>query len=132
MLIRPTLTRTFSWTQELIAIQLDAAINSGNSGGPALDEAGSIIGVAFSGYAGSADNIGYIIPYPVIFNFLKQFEMSPDVSRVCDLGIGYDCLIVIATTVYVDVNAFWCDFVCVRTTRAAESCSSCSLLLPMM
>jgi len=90
-LIRPTLTRTFSWTQELIAIQLDAAINSGNSGGPALDEAGSIIGVAFSGYAGSADNSGYVIPYPVIFNFLKQFEMSPDVSRVCDLGIGYAC-----------------------------------------
>mmetsp|Transcript_9357 Transcript_9357/g.24081 ORF Transcript_9357/g.24081 Transcript_9357/m.24081 type:complete len:550 (+) Transcript_9357:106-1755(+) len=76
-------------SQELIAIQLDAAINSGNSGGPALDESGSIIGVAFSGYAGSADNIGYIIPHPVIYNFLKQFEASAEVSRVCDLGIGY-------------------------------------------
>eukprot|EP00035_Acanthoeca_spectabilis_P025033 m.456539 g.456539 ORF g.456539 m.456539 type:complete len:576 (+) comp21073_c0_seq1:190-1917(+) len=76
-------------SQELIAIQLDAAINSGNSGGPALDEAGSIIGVAFSGYAGSADNIGYIIPYPVIFNFLRQYDQAPDVSRVCDLGLGY-------------------------------------------
>ena len=40
-------------------------------------------------YAGSADNIGYIIPYPVIFNFLKQYEIDPKVSRVCDLGIGY-------------------------------------------
>lgn len=76
-------------SQELIAIQLDAAINSGNSGGPALDESGTIIGVAFSGYAGSADNIGYIIPYSVIYNFLKQYESSPEVSRVCDLGLGY-------------------------------------------
>jgi hypothetical protein len=55
---------------------LQAAINSGNSGGPALDESGRIVGVAFSGYAGSADNIGYIIPYPVISNFLGQFEVS--------------------------------------------------------
>lgn len=50
-------------TRELIAIQLDAAINSGNSGGPALDESGRIVGVAFSGYAGSADNIGQVFIY---------------------------------------------------------------------
>lgn len=36
----------------------DAAINSGNSGGPVFCEDGRVAGVAFSGYAGSADNIG--------------------------------------------------------------------------
>eukprot|EP00040_Diaphanoeca_grandis_P039804 m.260208 g.260208 ORF g.260208 m.260208 type:complete len:593 (-) comp39436_c0_seq1:588-2366(-) len=82
-------TKFFLPNQELIAIQLDAAINSGNSGGPALDESGRIVGVAFSGYAGSADNIGYIIPYPVINNFLRQFKSDPTVSRICDYGCGY-------------------------------------------
>lgn len=82
-------TKFFLPNQELIAIQLDAAINSGNSGGPALDENGRIVGVAFSGYAGSADNIGYIIPHPVIHNFLRQYEKDPVVSRVCDCGLGY-------------------------------------------
>jgi hypothetical protein len=76
-------------TRELIAIQLDAAINSGNSGGPALDEGGKIVGVAFCGYAGSADNIGYIIPYPVISNFLELFARTGASTRICDLGFGY-------------------------------------------
>ena len=76
-------------TRELIAIQLDAAINSGNSGGPALDESGRIVGVAFSGYAGSADNIGYIIPYPVISNFLKLFARTGESTKICDLGFAY-------------------------------------------
>jgi len=76
-------------TRELIAIQLDAAINSGNSGGPALDESGRIVGVAFSGYAGSADNIGYIIPYPVISNFLKLFARTGESTTICDLGFAY-------------------------------------------
>jgi len=82
-------TKFFLPNQELIAIQLDAAINSGNSGGPALDESGRIVGVAFSGYAGSADNIGYIIPYPVINNFLRQFKSDPSVTRICDWGMGF-------------------------------------------
>jgi len=76
-------------TRELIAIQLDAAINSGNSGGPALDESGRIVGVAFSGYAGSADNIGYIIPYPVISNFLQLFARTGESTQICDLGFAY-------------------------------------------
>lgn len=44
---------------ELLAVQIDAAINSGNSGGPVFNERGDCVGIAFQSYAGSdAENIG--------------------------------------------------------------------------
>ncbi|EGD79346.1 hypothetical protein PTSG_09760 [Salpingoeca rosetta] len=74
----------------LLVVQIDAAINSGNSGGPVFRENGKVVGVAFSGYAGAADNIGYIIPYPVIKNFLEDYERRGTSDGVCDLGFSYE------------------------------------------
>jgi len=55
-------------------VQIDAAINPGNSGGPVLQE-GKVVGVAFQGYSGAvAQNVGYMIPTPVIRRFLKDIE----------------------------------------------------------
>lgn len=57
-----------------LAIQVDAAINPGNSGGPVLQN-NKVVGVAFQGYSGSvAQNVGYMIPVPVISRFLKDIE----------------------------------------------------------
>jgi S1-C subfamily serine protease len=57
-----------------LTIQVDAAINPGNSGGPILQD-GRVVGVAFQGYSGSvAQNVGYMIPVPVIQRFLKDVE----------------------------------------------------------
>ena len=57
-----------------LAIQVDAAINPGNSGGPVLQD-GRVVGVAFQGYSGNvAQNVGYMIPVPVIQRFLKDVE----------------------------------------------------------
>lgn len=56
----------------LLAIQIDAPINSGNSGGPALSN-GKIVGIVMQGRK-SSQSIGYIIPPSVINHFLDDMK----------------------------------------------------------
>jgi len=56
----------------LLAIQIDAAINYGNSGGPAISD-GKIAGLVMQG-RDSAENMGYIIPPSVINHYLEDME----------------------------------------------------------
>lgn len=58
--------------RSLLAVQIDAAINPGNSGGPAI-VGDRIIGVAMQART-QAENIGYVIPVPVIRHFLTDLE----------------------------------------------------------
>lgn len=61
----------YSFSTSGLRIQIDAAINAGNSGGPAI--AGDrMIGLAFSRLGGDTQNIGYIIPNEEIEIFLRQ------------------------------------------------------------
>ncbi len=55
-----------------LMIQTDAAINPGNSGGPVMQN-NRIVGVAFQASAHS-DNIGYMIPVPIIKHFLNDVK----------------------------------------------------------
>jgi S1-C subfamily serine protease len=55
-----------------VRVQVDAALNAGNSGGPAVDE-GKIVGLVFSKIA-EAENIGYLIPPEEIRAFLADVE----------------------------------------------------------
>ncbi|XP_058215562.1 protease Do-like 10, mitochondrial [Rhododendron vialii] len=71
---------------QLMAIQIDAAINPGNSGGPAI-RGDKVAGVAFQNLSG-AENIGYIIPVPVIKHFLAGVEESGDYVGFCSLGLS--------------------------------------------
>jgi len=72
----------------LLMIQIDAAINSGNSGGPALDPDGKIVGVAFQSLD-DADNIGYIIPVPIIDHFLSDINLHGRYTGFCRLGVSW-------------------------------------------
>ena len=71
-----------------LAIQIDAAINPGNSGGPVMQNS-KVVGVAFQGYSGDvAQNVGYMIPTPVIHRFLKDVE-DGRYDHYVDLALTY-------------------------------------------
>ncbi|MDG2125051.1 MAG: trypsin-like peptidase domain-containing protein [Verrucomicrobiales bacterium] len=70
-----------------LTIQIDAAINPGNSGGPVIQD-GKVAGVAFQGYSGTvAQNVGYMIPTPVIERFRKDVE-DGSYDKYVDLNIA--------------------------------------------
>jgi S1-C subfamily serine protease len=75
-----------------LAIQIDAAINPGNSGGPVIQN-GAVVGVAFQGFSGMvAQNVGYMIPVPVIARFLQDIT-DGHYDRYVDIGIQFFPLI---------------------------------------
>ena len=61
-------------------IQTDAAINSGNSGGPLVNAAGQVIGInTANGY--SAENIGFAIPISSVKGMLAQLIEDGEAER---------------------------------------------------
>jgi S1-C subfamily serine protease len=62
------------------AIQTDAAISSGNSGGPLLDASGSVIGinsqVASAGSQGVAQGVGFAVPGNTVKSIVEQLINS--------------------------------------------------------
>ena len=61
-------------------IQTDAAINSGNSGGPLVNAAGEVIGINTATSA-SAENMGFAIPISSVKGMLSQLIETGKASR---------------------------------------------------
>ncbi|GAB4815905.1 hypothetical protein N2152v2_002951 [Parachlorella kessleri] len=77
-------------TSELLGIQVDAAINSGNSGGPAFNRRGECVGIAFQSLKSEdTENISYIIPTPVINHFITDYERNGKYTGFPALGVEW-------------------------------------------
>ncbi|MGI8910547.1 MAG: S1C family serine protease [Rubrobacteraceae bacterium] len=67
------------------AVQTDAAISSGNSGGPLLDSRGTVIGinsqVASGGSTGVAQGVGFAVPINTVKNVVEQLITTGDVEH---------------------------------------------------
>ncbi|BFG32606.1 hypothetical protein CerSpe_188800 [Prunus speciosa] len=75
---------------ELLGLQIDAAINSGNSGGPAFNDRGNCVGIAFQSLKHEdAENIGYVIPTPVIMHFIQDYEKNGAYTGFPILGVEW-------------------------------------------
>ena len=84
-------------------IQTDAAINSGNSGGPLINAAGEVIGIN-TATGTSAENMGFAIPISSVKGMLQQLidkgeaerayvgvyivEITPDIAKEYNLPVS--------------------------------------------
>ncbi len=64
--------------RRLLAITVDAAINSGNSGGPVFVD-GAVVGIAFQSLV-DAENIGEVVPTVIIERFLRSVDAGGPVD----------------------------------------------------
>lgn len=65
-------------------IQTDAAVNSGNSGGPLLDSRGRLIGIntsILSGGGGGNDGIAFAVPSRILMHVVAQLRATGEVRR---------------------------------------------------
>ncbi len=68
-------------------IQTDAAINGGNSGGPIVNAAGEVIGIA-TAYASSSQTVGFAIPIGSVKGIIKSVLENGKYERAV-LGVSY-------------------------------------------
>ncbi|KAK5817840.1 hypothetical protein PVK06_022768 [Gossypium arboreum] len=75
---------------KLLGLKIDAAINFGNTGGPAFNDKGHCVGITFQSLRqDEAENIGYVIPTPVIQHFIQDYEKNGAYTGFPILGIEW-------------------------------------------
>jgi S1-C subfamily serine protease len=109
--------------RELLAVQIDAAINSGNSGGPVFRD-GMLAGVAFQALD-DAEQIGYMVAPPIVEHFLRDVE-SGHYDGFPSLGAQTQPLESRAHRRAIGLPDDWEDGVLVR--RVAHGGSACGVL----
>ncbi|MBN2325491.1 MAG: trypsin-like peptidase domain-containing protein [Spirochaetes bacterium] len=61
-------------------IQIDAALNPGNSGGALIDESGYLVGIAFAGLE-EFQNLNFVIPSNLMISILFKLHQGGEVKR---------------------------------------------------
>jgi putative serine protease PepD len=92
------------------AIQTDAAINHGNSGGPLLDASGQVVGITSQIYAGNGQSgnvgIGFAVPSNTVHSIVNQLltngkathaflgiypeTVTPEIARATGMPLGVE------------------------------------------
>ena len=71
--------------ESFLAVQVDAAVNPGNSGGPALSD-GKIVGVVMQ-IITKSQNIGYLVPVSMVKHFIDDMK-DGKYDGLADIGLG--------------------------------------------
>ena len=75
---------------DMLQVQIDAAVNHGNSGGPVFS-GDKVVGVAFQGIDGF-QGLGYMIPIPIIKHFLTEAFSNKPYRGFPVLPVNFDAL----------------------------------------
>lgn len=84
-------------------IQTDAAVNSGNSGGPLISTEGKVIGINFATTA-NADNISFALPINIVKQRLEEYRTYGKFIKPY-IGISYQMISEYQAMFYKDVVA---------------------------
>lgn len=84
-------------------IQTDAAVNSGNSGGPLISSEGKVIGINFATTA-NADNISFALPINIVKQRLEEYRTYGKFIKPY-IGISYQMISEYQAMFYEDVVA---------------------------
>nr|KAJ0192929.1 hypothetical protein LSAT_V11C800419090 [Lactuca sativa] len=73
-----------------VTSEIDVAINSRNSGGPAFNDKGECISIAFQSLKlEDTENIGYVILTPIIMHFIQHYEKNGEYLGFPILGVEW-------------------------------------------
>ncbi len=102
---------TFSSTYETMTlVQIDAAVNNGNSGGGLFNTAGQLVGIVNAKLSGttsagaSIDNIGFAIPMSTVLRCVNDLREYGYVTGVARLGVQVQNYIELGGYKYTGVN----------------------------
>ena len=102
---------TFSSTYEtMMLVQIDAAVNNGNSGGGLFNTAGQLVGIVNAKLSGttsagaSIDNIGFAIPISTVLRCVNDLREYGYVTGVARLGVQVQNYIELGGYKYTGVN----------------------------
>ncbi|KAK4264305.1 hypothetical protein QN277_025504 [Acacia crassicarpa] len=70
---------------KLLGLQINTAVIPGNSGGPAFDDRGKCVGIAFQ----SVNDRARLIPTPIIMHFIRDYEKNGVYTGFPVLGIDW-------------------------------------------